>query len=356
MRVAALSCVVLLVACGSKSAKQGATAKQSNDIPPPTPAISKATPPRAGGSKAQAPGTYSDIIIHNLILQESPNLQLKVRWIRGRMYPAKPNVYPCFDEPDSFVLDIQDGVIASSITELAAVLNSGALKGSPIRNVSLSGEGKQIQLKAILHKVIPLPVQLTGDVGASPDGSSVHIHVTKLDVLKIPVKGLLGALKIKTAELIDPKKTKGIQVRGDDIDIDPGEMLPAPRNIGKLTDVHFTNDGDLVEVYGTAKPDVTKFKQWRNFLRLRGGAITFGKLTMKNADIIIVDTSQADWFHFDLKHYQEQLVNGDIRITPQAGLEIFMPDANKIPKTKANESIGLMWMKDRKSPPPRDIP
>jgi hypothetical protein len=170
------------------------------------------------------------------------------------------------------------------------------------------------------------------------------------------VKGLLGALKIKPAELLDPNSTHGIQVSGDEIDIDPSEMLPPPRNIGKLTEVHFSKEGELVEVYGTAKPDVTKFKQWRNFLRLRGGAISFGKLTMNNADILIVDTSQADWFNFDLNNYQEQLVNGDVRITPQAGLQIFMPDLNKIPKTKANESIGMLWMKDRKIPPPPDVP
>ncbi len=362
MRVAALLLAGLLMACRSKPAKKAGSAAvtttQAKTTATSPPAASKSLSPEPNLQAATNPpsGSYTEIIIHNLILHEDSNLKLQVRWLRGRMYPAKPGVYPSFDEPDSFVIDIQDGVIGSSITDLAAVLNSGALKGSPIEKVSLSGEGKQIKLNATLHKGIPLPIQMTGDISASADGRRVHIHVTKLDVLKVPVKGLLGVLKIKTAELINPKGAKGIQVNGNDIDIDPSEMLPPPRNIGKITDVHFDRGGELVEVYGSARPDVTKFKQWRNFMRIRGGAINFGKLTMNNADILIVDTSQADWFNFDLNHYQEQLVNGDVRITPQAGLQIFMPDINKIPKTKANESISMQWMRDRKIAPPPDVP
>jgi hypothetical protein len=46
---------------------------------------------------------------------------------------------------------------------------------------------------------------------------------------------------------------------------------------------------------------------------------------MANADIVMIDSSQDAWFDFDLSHYQRQLVNGTIRMTPRAGLRIFMP-------------------------------
>ncbi|MGH7866334.1 MAG: hypothetical protein ACREP9_01590, partial [Candidatus Dormibacteraceae bacterium] len=110
--------------------------------------------------------------------------------------------------------------------------------------------------------------------------------------------------------------------------------------------------GNLVEVYGTAKPDVTRVKDWRNFIRLRGGTLDFGKLTMHNVDIVMIDISNDAWFKFDLAHYEEQLVNGYTHITPQAGLQIFMPDIDKIPPSKANRSISLQWVKNRNISPP----
>lgn len=96
-------------------------------------------------------------------------------------------------------------------------------------------------------------------------------------------------------------------------------------------------------------------KQWRNFIRIEGGAINMGKLTMTQADIFLIDASDDQWFDFDLTRYQEQLVNGHIEMTPQAGLRIFMPDIEKIPPTEANRSINLEWMKNRNIPPPPSV-
>ena len=39
----------------------------------------------------------------------------------------------------------------------------------------------------------------------------------------------------------------------------------------------------------------------------------------------MIDASKDAWFDLDLVNYQAQVVNGYTRMTPQAGLEIFMP-------------------------------
>jgi len=83
---------------------------------------------------------------------------LQVRWLRGLMQPAKPNETPSFDEPASFVLDIKDAVISTSLSDLSAALNDGMLKGSPLQHVSLAAQGNQLKLNGTLHKGIPLPV------------------------------------------------------------------------------------------------------------------------------------------------------------------------------------------------------
>jgi hypothetical protein len=48
-------------------------------------------------------------------------------------------------------------------------------------------------------------------------------------------------------------------------------------------------------------------------------------------------------------------VNGYTRMTPQAGLQIFMPDLDKIPRDKANQNISMEWLKNRNAPPPHEI-
>jgi hypothetical protein len=48
-------------------------------------------------------------------------------------------------------------------------------------------------------------------------------------------------------------------------------------------------------------------------------------------------------------------VNGYTRMTPQAGLQIFMPDLDTIPHDKPNQNINMEWLKNRNTPPPADL-
>jgi hypothetical protein len=292
-------------------------------------------------------------LMHNVILNQKGGLKLSVRWLRGEMHPARAQVVPSFDDPNSFYLDVQDGVVATQLADVAGLLNAGLLKGSPLENVSLSAAGKQLKLNGTLHKGIPLPVEMISDVGAAPDGR-IRLHVAKLRVLKLPVTGLLRSLHVDVLDLVSPKGAAGVQISGNDIFLAPDRILPPPAIHGKLTDVHIGNSGELVSVFGAARPEVMRVKQWRNFIRLRGGVVNFGRLTMDPADLFLIDSSDDAWFNFDLTRYQEQLVNGRIEMTPQAGLRVFMPDIDKIPPTAANRGISLEWMKNRNLAPPPD--
>lgn len=294
--------------------------------------------------------TRTKVVMHNVILNEGPALKLRVRWLRGSMYPTRADITPSFDDPNSFWLDIDDGVVGTSLDDLAAALNAGLLDGAPLQHVSLAPYGKQIKVSGTLHKGIPLPIEMIGDIDAAPDGR-IRMHIAKLRVLKVPFKGVLNTFHLKAGDLVDPKGAKGVEVAGDDVYFDPEKILPAPRKRGKLTYVHIAR-GNIVEVYGSARPEVMKAKEWRNFIRLRGGTLEFGKLTMHDVDLVMIDISNDAWFKFDLAHYQEQIVRGYTRMTPQAGLEIFMPDIDTIPRNKANQSISLEWAKNRKIPPP----
>ena len=42
-------------------------------------------------------------------------------------------------------------------------------------------------------------------------------------------------------------------------------------------------------------------------------------------------------------------------MTPQAGLQIFMPDLRDIPQNKSTQNISIEWLKNRNIPPPPDV-
>jgi hypothetical protein len=64
----------------------------------------------------------------------------------------------------------------------------------------------------------------------------------------------------------------------------------------------------------------------------RGGTLRFGKLSMADADMQIVDLDPGDPFEFDLEHYTTQLVAGYSRTPPDLGLEVYMPDIDDASK------------------------
>lgn len=293
--------------------------------------------------------------MHNVVLNERPGLQLRVRWLRGEMRQTRQGVVPSFDDPTSFVLNIQSGIVATSLSEIAAILNGGLLKGSPLKNVSLAPDGQRLKLKATLHKGLSLPVEMVSEVAAAPDGR-IRLHIVKLRVLKLPVKRVVESFHVNLADLIGAQRATSVEASGDDLYLDPVQILPAPAIRGKLTDAHIgSKTGDLVTVFGDGRPEANEVQQWRNFIRLEGGTVNLGKLTMAQADIFLIDASADDWFGFDLTRYQEQLVNGRIQMTPQAGLRIFMPDIEKVPRNAANRLIDVEWMKNRNIPPPPSV-
>ncbi len=307
----------------------------------------------SGGASASSDTLPTNVYAHNLLLRKGPDFRVYVRWLNGSLTRTHRNVNPSFDEPNSFFIDIKTGVLRVNIGDLNKFLNASSLGNSPLKNITLSGDGNQIKLKGTVHKIIPLPIEMTGTLAIVPD-NKIQIHVTKLDVLKIPVKGLLRDFHLKLADLFHPQGIAGLQVSGNDILLDTQTLLPPPHIRGNLTAVRIVSP-DLEEVYGNAKNDVTRVEQWRNFLRLRDGSIDFGKLTMHHVDLIMIDISNDAWFDLDLANYQAQLVYGYTRMTPQAGLQIFMPDLDDLPHVKTNQNISVEWLKDRNLPPPPDV-
>lgn len=167
----------------------------------------------------------------------------------------------------------------------------------------------------------------------------MRIHPTQTKIFHVDGDALLHALHLTLQKLIDVSKTIGVTVNGDDILIDPVKVLPPPEIEGHVTRVRvdgdqivqtFGSDADLNAPARLVPPDATV----KNYMYYRGGSIRFGRLTMSDAEMQIVDLDPADPFKFELDQYSKQLIAGYSRTLPDLGLEVYMRDIDKLDKPR----------------------
>lgn len=150
----------------------------------------------------------------------------------------------------------------------------------------------------------------------------------------------MRALGLSLQKLIDVTKATGVAVQGNDIMVDPAKVLPPPAIEGHVGRVRVDGD-EIVQTFGagpgrTVQPhsvqphSVPPDPRARNYMYYRGGSIRFGRLTMDDAEMQIVDLDPSDPFKFDLDRYAGQLIAGYSRTLPDLGLEVFMRDVDKI--------------------------
>jgi hypothetical protein len=307
----------------------------------------------ASGAMRQSPAglTPTTIYAHNLMLRKGPQFRIYVRWLQGQMERTKAGVEPSFDRPDSFVLAIQKGVIHVNLGDIGNFLTGD---GFPLKNAEVRGQGNQLKLTGTVHKsLFTLPVEVLTTVSATTDGR-IHLHVDKINVLKIPVKALLGGLHMQIDDIAGPSRLPGVQISGNDLFLNTTQLLPPPHIRGLLTDMTVAQP-DLVLVYGSANDNEEALAQWHNYLRFEGGTLDFGKLSMHPVDLTLIDASNDPWFDLDLVNYQAQLVNGYSRMTSDQGLEIFMPDVDQLIPKKGQKSVTMEWLKNRSKGLPADV-
>jgi hypothetical protein len=136
------------------------------------------------------------------------------------------------------------------------------------------------------------------------------------------------------AKLINTRKTRGVTVDDNDFILDPTLMLPPPRMRGRITAVRIQGD-EIIQTFGSEKKAFTAQFPHANYMAYRGGVLRFGKLTMTDTDMRLIDADPTDPFDFFPDHYSEHLVAGYSKTTASGGLLVYMPDYNKIAKALA---------------------
>src|ERR1019366_7993454 len=204
---------------------------------------------------------------------------------------------------------------------------------APLKKLIASVHGDQLVTKGILSSKGGIAFETSGTVSVTPEGM-IRVHTTKVTALHLPVKGLMGLLGLVTQKMLNTKEVEGVSADKDDLVLDPEKILPPPQLHGHLTSLKIENGViDLTfgpEIGKAASAPIPESCGARNYVHFKGGSVRFGKLTMSDTDLELVDTSPADPFDFAIDHYNEQLMAGYSKTTRTGGLCVHMPDYDKL--------------------------
>jgi hypothetical protein len=217
---------------------------------------------------------------------------------------------------------------------LTAVLNQHVFnyKGSPISDVEVTIEEGKLKQKGTLHKGVAVPFTIVADMAVTADGR-IRLHPTSVKAAGLPAGGLMKVFHLELDKLIASNQARGFEIVDNDFLLSPDRLIPEPRIAGKLTSIRIEGDR-FVEVFGS-KPAHSADKVARNYMYYRGGVLKFGKLTMNDTDLRLVDMDPADPFEFSPKEYVVQLSAGYSKSLANGGLRTFMPDLDQAGKANS---------------------
>jgi hypothetical protein len=279
-----------------------------------------------------APPRATEVEIMNVDLHITTDITLHVHSLRGRFRPKGPGGIPSLDDPNSFDVEVDAGEVALDETSLNALLNEHVFVGhdAPVKDLKVTIEDGMVKQKGKLDKAIDIPFKTKGTVDVTPDGK-IRVHAKSIKGFGLPVKGLLKALGIEMDDVIKTEGVHGVTVDENDFIIDPSQAMPPPRLVGKITAVRIEGD-QIIQTFGSGKivPLMPRAAS-ANHIYWHGGNLRFGKLTMRDADLELIDQDPKDPFDFSVAHYNDMLVAGYSKNLPRLGLRTYLPDFNDLP-------------------------
>ena len=288
----------------------------------------------AAAQQPKEPATNGGAVqteMRNVVYHFTDQVSVHILGLDGKLVPQKEGNLPIFDDPRSFTLAINSADISMRTDSLTHVLNQYVFSApdSPIKDIAVAIQGSLLKVKGKLRSKGDVPFETEGNVGATQDGQ-IRIQARKIKAVKVPVKGLMDLLGLKLANLINTKGVAGVRVDGDNLVLDPQQIFPPPHIQGWVTGVRLGN-GEIVLTFGVRnKPE--EVHGTGNYMAYHGAELRFGKLTMSDTDLILIDMNAKDPFDFYLDHYKEQLVAGYTKETLNFGLQVYMRDYNKLAK------------------------
>jgi hypothetical protein len=293
--------------------------------------IAAVLPARAMGQTPEA--TPVQVQMRHTDFHVDSSIVLHIEFLRGELRPTSAGHSPYFDDKNSFILAIDSARMWIAPGMLGDLLNhyTFAYPGSPLRRLRISVEKGQIKQQGTMRGI---SFTILGDLSLTPTGE-LRLHPTSVKAAGVGVGGLMKFFGLHLEKLVKLRGVRGVRIDKDDFYLDPPSLLPPPLVKGRVGGVQMT-DRELALTFQPT--DSTKLKPLTvpdskapNYMFFRGGVLRFGKLTMHDTDLMIVDAEPGDPFDFFLDQYNAQLVAGYERNTPDHGLIVFMPDYKRTP-------------------------
>jgi hypothetical protein len=296
---------------------------QSNPLP-------SHTAGQQAAQSAESSNRDVQVAMKNVVYHFTDRIAAHIFQLQGHLSPAKPGAMIVFDDTSSFILAVSSAEIGIDCASLGQILNEDVFstRDAPIKDVTVESKNNQLVIKGKLHQKGDVPFEATGTVSADPDGK-IRLHAEHVKAAHLPVKGLLDLLGLDVSGLINTKKVHGIAAEKDDLIVDPEQVLPPPRIRGKVTGIRIQGN-EIVQVFGALPASNFAAEESGNYMAYRDGDLRVGKVTMNDADLILIDMDPQDPFDFFLDHYKEQIVAGYTKTTPEFGLRVYARDYNKL--------------------------
>lgn len=320
------------------------TKPENAETPAPPGAVSQsgsnsAKPAAESGSQntTEASGRAVKAEMHNVLFHLTDRSAALLENVSGELWPAGKNELIVFDDKASFDLHVADGTMSITPQALARVMNEYvfARGDAPLKDITIeiNREKDQLIIKGKLHSRGDLPFETAGTLSVDPDGR-LRVHTEKVKALHVPVKKVMGLFGVELANLISTSKIPGMDTDKNDLLMDLGELLPPPHIRGKVASVRLGNNA-IITVFGDGGK---RSAERANFMRFEGNRVQFGKLTMENTDLTLLDLDPGDPLDWDQDHYKEQLEAGYSKVTETFGLRSYVKDFGKLPRTTGEKS------------------
>jgi hypothetical protein len=318
--------VPLVVACGRRTGDA-----QQPEVPTLSPVLERASRTSPGPVEAE---------MRNVRYHVDDRVVLRIAYLRGSLRPTG-DAPPWFDDPRSFALEIDTGEVGITPKSLSALLNEYTFnyEGTPLKHLEVTIEKGELKQTGTLHKGIDLPFTIRSTISTTSDGR-LRLHPTSVKVAGIGVTGLMEFLGVELDNLVKVRQGRGVEIADNDFLLAPAGLLPPPRIQGQVAAVHL-EPGEIVQTFARSErsrplpPLHPSDPKARNYMYYRGRVLRFGKLTMNDADLQIVDADPKDPFDFYLSRLNEQLVAGERHNRADFGLVTTMPDYDDLPKRAA---------------------
>jgi hypothetical protein len=275
--------------------------------------------------------------MHNVVYHYTDSISVHIVDLQGELVPIGAEGLPIFEDPNSFTVEVRSAEISITTAALANVLNRYAFAAHdapPIKAIRISTQGEKLRIQGRL-RTGNVPFESVGSLALTPEGE-IRVHSEQIKAVHVPVKGLMDLLGENIAKLIDTRKVRGVGAEKDDLILNPEELFPPPHMRGKLTSVAVRGTEVVLKYGGRLEPWLNLHG---NYMAYRGARLRFGKLTMTDTDLILIDIDPQDPLDFFLDHYWGQLAGGYTKITPSFGLRTYCRDYNKLSPRLKSTSI-----------------